>query len=126
MIVLAWAAMACQAAAAEMIDGVWRSPEGRRGSYLHVRVQPCGENTTARCGIVTGTFDGAKRQALGQQVMRDMQRQPDGTWQGTVIVPLKGVVYYSRIRPAGDGTMDIEGCMLGMLLCRKQKWTRVN
>lgn len=123
---LAGAVLVCQPAAAETIDGLWRSPDGKTGSYLHVQVQPCGENTDARCGVVTGTFAGAKRQALGQQVMRDMQRQPNGTWEGTVIQPLKGEVYNSRISPVGDDAMIVEGCVLGMLLCREQRWTRVN
>jgi uncharacterized protein (DUF2147 family) len=123
---LAGAAMAGASAPAETIDGLWRSPDGKKGSYLHVQVQPCAANTDARCGTVTGTFAGAKEQALGRQVMRDMQPQPDGTWEGTVIQPLKGDVYNSRISPAADGTMVVEGCVLGMLLCRKQTWTRVN
>ena len=126
MIMAAAAVAACQAVAAETIDGVWRSPDGKTGSYLHVQVQPCTKNTEARCGVVTGIFAGAKQQALGQQVVRDMVRQPDGSWEGTVIQPLKGHVYNSRIRPAGDGTMVVEGCVLGMLLCREQRWTRVN
>ena len=123
---LAAAAMAGPPAAAETIDGLWRSPDGKTGSYLHVQVEPCAENTDARCGVVTGIFEGAKRQALGRQVMRDMQRQPDGTWEGMLIQPLKGHVYNSRIRPTGDGTMVVKGCVIGMLLCQEQKWTRVD
>ena len=122
---LAGAAMVCQPAAAETIDGMWRSPDGKRGSYLHVQVHPCSRDSDARCAVVIAAFAGAKQRAVGQQVMRDMVRQPDGTWEGTVIQPLKGHVYSSRISPAGAGAMIVEGCVLGMLLCRKQKWTRV-
>ena len=123
---LAGAVLVCQPAAAGTIDGLWRSPDGKRGSYLHVQVQPCSRESDARCAVVTGAFDGAKERAVGQQVMRDMVRQPDGTWEGTVIQPLKGEVYNSRISPAGHDAMIVEGCVLGMLLCREQRWTRVN
>lgn len=126
-IALAAVMVPAPASAKTPIDGLWRSPDGRTGAYMHVRVQPCRNGGVERCAIVTGVFDGGKPEAIGRTVMRGMEPRPDGTWSGgKVIQPLKGEVYNSSIRPAGMNRMEVEGCLIGSFLCRSQTWTRVN
>ena len=116
---------AATAAQASVLDGVWRSPDDDDGSYLTVRVQPCQGAPEDRCAVVTGAYRGAKEEAVGREVMH-VERRPDGTWEGEVLQPLKGHVYDSRIRPVSRDVMEVDGCIIGGLLCRTQRWTRLD
>ena len=109
---------------ASVLDGLWQSPKDEDGSYLHVRLGPCGEAPEARCGTVTGAFDGARPEAVGHRVVR-VEPQPDGSWEGEIVQPLEGDVYDSEIRPAGEDVLQVDGCIIGGLICRSQRWTRV-
>ena len=118
-------ALGAAPAGASSIDGMWRSPNDDDGSYLTVRVHPCQDAPQERCAVVTGAHRGAKEEAVGRQVMR-VEPRPDGTWEGEILQPLKGHVYDSRIRPVGENVMEVDGCIIGGLLCRTQRWTRLD
>lgn len=120
MVALTAAAMPASAA---MIDGVWQSPKDEDGSYLTVRVQPCERAGEERCAIVTGAHHGAKREAVGLQVMR-VEPKSDGSWEGEIIQPLSGDVYDSNIRLLRHDLLHVDGCVLAGLFCRTQEWKR--
>jgi uncharacterized protein (DUF2147 family) len=110
---------------ADPVDGTWRSPPRASGAYLIVEIGPCADAPAKRCGVVVSAHNGARPEAVGRQVIRGMELQPDGTWQGEVIHALKGHVYNSRVVPAGRNVMRVQGCVVGELICTTQEWTRV-
>ena len=110
-------------AGAAMIDGVWQSPKDEDGSFLTVRVHPCERAGEDRCAVVTGAYHGAKKEAVGLQVMR-VEPKSDGSWEGEIVQPLSGDVYDSNIRVVRRDVLHVDGCVLGGLLCRTQEWTR--
>lgn len=122
LIVLAVGLVSIPAGAA-MIDGVWQSPKDKDGSFLTVRVHPCERASEERCAVVTGAYDGAKKEAIGHQVMR-VEPKPDGSWEGEITQPLSGDVYDSNVRLVRRDVLHVDGCVLGGLFCRTQEWTR--
>jgi uncharacterized protein (DUF2147 family) len=110
---------------ADPVDGTWRSPPRTSGAYLIVEIGPCADAPAKRCGVVVSAHNGARPETVGRQVIRGMELQPDGTWQGEVIQPLKEQVYKSRVVPAGRNVMRVQGCVIGGLICTTQEWTRV-
>lgn len=110
-------------ASAAMIDGVWQSPKDSDGSFLTVRVHPCDRAGEERCAVVTGAHHGAKREAVGHQVMR-VEPKSDGSWKGEITQPLSGDVYDSNIRLVRHDLLHVDGCVLGGLICRTQEWRR--
>lgn len=116
-------AIAFTPASAATIDGIWRSPKDDDGSYLTVRVHPCEQQARERCAVVTGAHHGARKEAVGLQVMR-VEPKSDGSWKGEITQPLSGDVYDSNIRLVRRDLLHVDGCVLGGLLCRTQEWKR--
>ncbi len=123
---IALAGLAQAAAAAEAIDGLWRSPPRDSGAWITVRIQPCEGAPDQRCGVVTAAHDGANQEVVGERVLSGLEQQPDGSWaEGRIIRPIEGEVYNARLRLAGNDVIEVEGCMLAGLTCRDQRWTRI-
>jgi uncharacterized protein (DUF2147 family) len=111
---------------AATIDGLWRSPPRASGAWITVEVGPCPGAPEQRCGTVRGAHDGANPEVVGEQVLRGLERQADGSWaEGRIIRPIEGKVYSSQIRLAGEDTLRVEGCALLGLVCKDQIWTRM-
>jgi uncharacterized protein (DUF2147 family) len=120
------ATLAQQPAEAAAIDGLWRSPTRESGAWITVRVGSCEDAPQQRCGVVEGAHDGANPEVVGEQVLRGLERQPDGSWaEGRIIRPIEGTVYHTRIRLAGEDVLQVQGCALLGLICKDQTWTRM-
>lgn len=119
-------AQATQPPVAGDIDGLWRSPDDEEGSYITVRVSACEATSEERCGIVIGAYEGANPATIGQKVVRDMELGEDGIWRGEIYQPLEDDTYYSRIELVSNDVMNVDGCIIGGLICKTQRWTRLN
>src|SRR5690625_4683023 len=104
-----------------MIDGVWQSPKDEDGSFLTVRVHPCERAGEDRCAVVTRAHHGAKKEAVGHQVMR-VEPKSDGSWEGEIIQPLSGDVYDSNIRLVRHDLLHLAGSVIRARTCRTQAW----
>jgi uncharacterized protein (DUF2147 family) len=67
------------------------------------------------------------RPLIGVQIVFDMR--PDGTadkWKGQVYNAEDGNTYDGYITLVNAKTLDLEGCALGGMVCKTQRWTRKN
>lgn len=115
-------------AAADPVDGLWKTAPGDTGGYLHVSISPCG---SAICGTIDSAFDAKGDQDLsyehlGKQMIWDMVSDGDGTYSGGKIwAPDADKTYKSKMTLSGS-KLEVKGCVAGGLVCRGQDWTRVN
>ena len=121
------AALALPATAqGQSLAGTWRNA----GDSVRIRVAPCGPGL---CGTVVAASDKAKADAalggtdrlVGTQLFRDFRRGPDGQWAGTVLVPDLGTEVDGTLALQGQNTLVATGCLLGIVGCKSQQWTRV-
>jgi uncharacterized protein (DUF2147 family) len=117
--------------------GIWLNPKGN----LRVRIAPCG---VAMCGTIvwlkepnnraTGEAKTDKnnpnpanrtRPLVGVDMLLGLKPgETPGQWAGQVYLPGSGQTYDARIALEGADALKIEGCMIGGLLCRAERWTR--
>jgi uncharacterized protein (DUF2147 family) len=126
-------------AAAQAADptGVWINDKGD----TKVRVSRCG---AALCGTVAWLGkptdasgqpktdrhnpDVAKRhrRLIGLPVLLGMQPAGGDRWSGHIYNADDGKTYVSRVTLANANSMQVQGCVLGGLLCKSMTWTRTN
>lgn len=118
-----------QAGAADA-TGVWARPSGSS----QIRISSCGN---ALCGKLVwlkeprndvNNPDPAKRRnpLLGTEIVLGMK--PTGkadTWKGKVYNAEDGKTYTGYITLHGNSKMELEGCVLGGLICKGETWSRV-
>jgi uncharacterized protein (DUF2147 family) len=82
------------------------------------------------CGTVIGRAGQGQRRArastpstVGTQILSGLKPIGDGRFRGRAFVP-KHVCDRHR-PPARRGAMQVQGCVLGGLLCDSERWTRV-
>ena len=115
------------AAAADPVDGIWKTAEGDDGGYLHVQLEPCG---SAICGAINTAFDGNGNMSpdyenLGKKMLWDMVPEGNGAYGGGKIwAPDRNKTYGGKMQLSGS-TLEVKGCVAGGVICRGQKWTRV-
>jgi uncharacterized protein (DUF2147 family) len=63
---------------------------------------------------------------IGTSLFHEFQPDPNGGWDGKVLVPDLKKSVSGRIRVIDANTLDVQGCMFGHLACKDQKWTRVD
>ena len=118
--------------------GTWLTQTGTS----RIRIADCGG---ALCGTIiwlkepndpdTGkpktdknNSDASKRSRplLGVQIVLGMK--PNGTdkWSGQVYNAEDGKTYSGNLTMTGAGSLTLQGCALGGLVCKGQNWTRVN
>jgi len=134
-IALAAAAMAgigmAGAADARVPAGTWANPS----NTVQVRFAPCGRGPDAElmCGTVVWASEQAKADAarggsprlVGTRLFTDFEEEEPGRWAGTVFVPDIGREVEGTITQLDARTLVGEGCLLGRLGCREQRWHRV-
>jgi uncharacterized protein (DUF2147 family) len=105
---LALAAFAVPAFAAEPIEGTWLRPS----TGTLVTFAPCGQGF---CGTVqNGEFAG---QSIGTMA------GSGASYEGSITDLAEDKTY--RGKAAVDGnSMDLQGCVLGGLICRGETWAR--
>lgn len=72
--------------------------------------------------------DAAKRTRplIGVQIVLGMKPAGDGKWTGQVYNAEDGKTYSGNLMFSGGNSLQLEGCALGGLVCKKQTWTKVN
>lgn len=115
-------------AAADAVEGVWKTEPGDTGGYLYVRIAPCGADL---CGTIAQAYDKAGQPSpdyehTGKKMLWDMQAKGGGAYGGGKIwAPDSDKTYGSKMSLSGN-KLTVKGCVAGGLICRGQDWTRVN
>jgi uncharacterized protein (DUF2147 family) len=125
---LAAAAAAAQPAprTADPVIGTWMN---RKGTVV-VATRRCGR---ALCGRVVWASAEAEDRAraggterlVGTELLRGLQPVDRGLWEGEVFVPDLGTSANAQLMLLDAGTIEINGCQYGGLLCKKQEWHKV-
>ena len=108
------------------IEGDWINP---RGSTV-VRIEPC---AAKHCGVIVwvsapAMADAARAGAatlVGTQVLKDFAPAGPGQWRGSIFVPDLRQRGRGKLRQIGPDELELVGCQLGGLVCKKQRWRRV-
>jgi uncharacterized protein (DUF2147 family) len=108
--------------------GEWLVADGN----ARIRIEKCGErywgvvSWERKPGIDTNNPDPAKRgrPTLGMPVLLGMAPADANRWNGQVYNSENGKTYTAHISLSGPDTLNIEGCILGGLLCGSQNWSR--
>ena len=112
------------AAAADPLEGNWRTSADDNGESGVINVAPCG---AALCGTLVQAFDssGASIQtpSIGRQIIFDTTPSGgDGAYRGQVWSPDRDKTYNSRLQLNGN-QLAVSGCVL--FICRDGgTWTR--
>src|SRR5215210_2549440 len=118
--------MAVPAAAAQSVEGRWTNPK----RTVVIEVAPCGP---AWCGTVVAASPkaranarkGGTRELIGTRILSGARPVGNGVFKGKGFVPKRNLYAPATIRQRGPNVMEVEGCALGGLLCKEQRWTRV-
>lgn len=114
------------AAAADPIEGTWKTRPDDNGNFGHVKIVPCGP---AFCGTLVAAFDGSGKQIespnVGRKIVWDMVAYEGGVYDdGKVYSPDRDKTYNSEMNLSGN-SLKVYGCVLG--ICRDGgTWKRVN
>ena len=114
------------AASAQAIEGHWTNYKRN----VVVQVERCG---AAYCGRVVGASAKAQEKArrggtpnlVGTQILTGLKPVGDGKFRGRAFVPKRNIRATATVRQLNDNVMQVQGCVLGGLLCDNEKWTRV-
>ena len=114
-------------AAANGLEGVWKTAADDDGKYLEVTLAPCDSDASKTCGTITKAFtpqgQDLKYENLGKAIVTHMTSHDGKKYSGgTVWDPEKNKTYKSKLHLKGD-TLDVEGCI--SFICIGQDWTRV-
>ena len=116
------------AAYAAPIEGRWQNPK----DSVIIDVAPCGPGTW--CGKVSWASPKAKADArkggtgrlVGTQLLTGLRPDGAGGWRGRAFLPKRNMRANAMIRSAGASTMIVKGCLVARMICREQRWTRVD
>src|SRR5215211_5365984 len=119
-------------------NGTWLTQTGTS----RIKVADCGG---ALCGTIvwlkepndpdTGkpktdknNSDASKRSRplIGVQIVLGMKPAGPDKWTGQVYNAEDGKTYSGNLTFSGGGSLQLQGCALGGLLCKGQTWTKVN
>jgi len=113
-------------AAADPVDGTWKTAPDDNGDFGHIQVGACGSKI---CGTLVKSFDSSGAETLspsiGKKIIWDMEAQGDGSYSGGKIwSPDRDKTYKSKMTLSGS-KLAVEGCV--MMICRDGgTWSRVN
>lgn len=108
----------CGAAQAQELGGTWQRDTGAS----RVRFAKCGE---ALCGTISWLKDANGPAKIGQRIFYDMKPNGAGRWSGSAFNPEDGKTYSGTMALSGE-TLTTSGCVMGGLICRSVKWSKVN
>jgi uncharacterized protein (DUF2147 family) len=111
---------------ADPVIGTWMNAKGT----VAVRTAHCGGGL---CGRVVWAAPAAQEAAraggterlVGTLLFQDVRPVGPGAWGGEVFVPDLGTTADGNLTLLGPNTLEIDGCRLNGLLCRKQVWHKV-
>lgn len=121
------AAVPVQASAQSALEGHWKNAKGS----LVVRVAPC---ATGWCGVVVDATEKAKAGArkggtpnlIGTRILSAVRRTGEDVFKGQAFDPKHNVRVPATIRVVGPSTLVVKGCIIGGLICKEQRWTRIS
>ncbi|MGX9355548.1 DUF2147 domain-containing protein [Roseobacteraceae bacterium S113] len=124
-LVAAAAMLVATSAAADPVEGVWKTQPGDDGNYGLVTIAACGAEI---CGTLGKGYDKSGNEVaspnIGRQMIWAMKAKGDGQYSGGKIwAPDRDKTYNSKMSLSGN-KLTVEGCVFG--ICRGQVWTRVN
>ena len=116
------------AAHAAPIEGRWQNPK----DSVIIDVAPCGAGTW--CGKVSWASPKAKANArkggterlVGMHLLTGLRPDGQGGWRGRAFLPKRNMHANAMIRSAGASTMIVKGCLVAQMICKEQRWTRVD
>ncbi len=103
---------------AQDVTGTWQRYTGAS----RVRFAKCGE---AMCGTLAWLKDADGPAKVGQRIFYDMKPSGAGKWSGSAFNPEDGKTYSGTMTLSGN-TLTTAGCILGGIICRSVKWSKVN
>jgi uncharacterized protein (DUF2147 family) len=131
--------LAGPAFAQDPAEGEWLTQDGA----ARVRIAPCTAHPDHLCGAVAwlkdpNTPDGQPRRdqhnpdaklrsrpVVGLNILSGFHRESPGRWTGgSIYDPKSGKTYNSKLNVAGNGNLDVNGCVL--MICKAQVWTRTH
>lgn len=130
MIAFALAALAAAAHpghAADPVIGTWMNPS----KSVVVRTTHCGGGLCGRVVWASAQAQDAARAGgtehlIGTEIFHEVRPAEPGAWQGEVFVPDLGTTADGTLMLLGPDTLEIDGCRLHGLLCKKQVWHKVS
>jgi uncharacterized protein (DUF2147 family) len=126
---LAQAPAAAPAAVPAAVLGRWLNPK----RTAVVDTAPCGTDGRL-CGTVacaaTDAIEKAREkgtaQLVGTQLLERLEYKPkEKRWRGKVFVPDFPGRFDAIMTPISYDRVEVRGCILGGLICKKQMWTRI-
>lgn len=118
---------AASQASAVPIEGRWQNPK----DTVIINVAPCGEATW--CGQVSWASPEASADAarsgtrlVGARLLTGLRSDGRGGYTGRVFLPKRKMHATAYVNAAGADTIIVKGCLIAGLLCKQQRWTRVN
>ncbi len=110
-------------AAADPIEGMWRTAPDDNGNTGLIDVTTCGDMF---CGTLVKAFDSSGAEIasdnIGRQLIWDTVSDGDGGYRGKVYSPDRDKTYTSRLVLTGD-SLSVSGCVIG--ICREGGvWSR--
>ncbi len=105
--------------------GTWLRPK----QGWHVQFAMCEDNAEKLCGTVI-SGEGVDKltggPVVGVKMLFDLEKSADGSkWVGAMYDPKGGGTYKGKVKIRKDGRVKMSGCLLGGLMCKSEKWTRV-
>ena len=65
------------------------------------------------------------RPLIGSAILIGMRAAGANHWEGDIYNPRNGSIYKSKMTLAPSGVLEIQGCVLGGLICGGESWTRI-
>lgn len=120
-------AMPASASAQEALEGQWKNAKGS----LVVKVEQCGGGW---CGFVVeatekakaGARKGGTQNLIGTRILWGLRPVGEGSYKGQAFDPKRNVRVPATIRVVSPSTLSVKGCVLGGLICKEQRWTRIS
>lgn len=120
-------ALAAAPASAQALEGQWTNYK----KNVVVQVERCG---AAYCGRVVRASAKAQEKArkggtpnlVGTQILSGLKPIGGGKFRGRAFVPKRNIHATATVRQINPNVMQVQGCVLGGLLCDNEKWTRVS
>ena len=121
------AAVPGAASAQAALEGHWKNAKGS----LVVKVAPCGESW---CGIVIDATEKAKAGArkggtpnlIGTRILSGVRPVGEDVFKGQAFDAKRNIHVPATIRVIDPLTLSVKGCLLGGLICKEQRWTRIS
>jgi uncharacterized protein (DUF2147 family) len=118
---------AASQAATVPIEGRWQNPK----DTVIIDVASCGEATW--CGDVSWASPEAAADAesgthslVGTRLLTGLKSDGKGGYTGRVFLPKRKMHATANVRTAGADAIIVKGCLIAGLLCREQRWKRVD